>query len=212
MPWIALSRASNLREGYACRHSVPTNRTSRLFPSKVNLNSIYYLPMSLMYPVSSHLLRLSYALMYILRLAMRPRFFARLYVRLICIRIYIYVYIRVRVIPRHARTRTYTERKKRVCVYTRTTRREIRIIGSNDGSRGTGAGKSQRLSLLVAIPFFFFSFLFLLFVATSTQRSKNSEGYTGRLGILVFVGLERALRSFVHPIAPFTALSRRSSG
>lgn len=77
-------------------------------------------------------------------------------------------------------------------VYTRTTRREIRIIGSNDGSRGTGAGKSQRLSLLVAIPFFLFSFLFLLFVATSTQRSKNSEGYTGRLGILVFVGLERA--------------------
>lgn len=106
MPWIALSRASNLREGYACRHSVPTNRTSRLFPSKVNLNSIYYLPMSLMYPISSHLLRLSYALMYILRLAMRPRFFARLYVRLICTRIYIYVYIRG---PRSCNpsTRTY---------------------------------------------------------------------------------------------------------
>lgn len=41
-------------------------------------------------------------------------------------------------------------------VYTRTTRREIRIIGSNDGSRGTGAGKSQRLSLLVAHPPLFF--------------------------------------------------------
>lgn len=63
-------------------------------------------------------------------------------------------------------------------VYTRTTRREIRIIGSNDGSRGTGAGKSQRLSLLVAIPFFLFSFLFLLFVATK-QRQPN-EAKTAR--------------------------------
>lgn len=62
-----------------------------------------------------------------------------------------------------------------VCVYTRTTRREIRIIGSNDGSQGTGAGKSQRLSLLVthhpfsslfvSVPFLSLSFfIFLLFL------------------------------------------------
>lgn len=34
--WITLSDASNLREGYASRRSVPTKRTSRLFPSEMN--------------------------------------------------------------------------------------------------------------------------------------------------------------------------------
>lgn len=139
--------------------------------------------MSLMYPVRSHLLRLSYALMYILRLATRPRFFARLYVRLIYMYINIYIYIHtyaacVCVIPRrHARTYyTYTERKRRVFVYTRTTRREIRIIGSNDGSRGTGAGKSQRLSLLVAHPLLFLFFSFPSFCRNVNPTKQKQRG------------------------------------
>lgn len=124
-----------------------------------------------------------------------------------------------------------------VCVYTRTTRREIRIIGSNDGSQGTGAGKSQRLSLLVthhsfsslfvSVPFLSLSlFIFLLFfffflVATLTQRGKNSRGYaedSHRDPCFRRSCFERActpcrfssLRLFVRPIALFTALPGQS--
>lgn len=127
-----------------------------------------------------------------------------------------------------------------VCVYTRTTRREIRIIGSNDGSQGTGAGKSQRLSLLVthhpfsslfvSVPFlslsFFIFLLFLFFyffflVTTLTQRGKNSKGYieNGRRDPCFRRScFERArtpcrfssLRLFVRPIALFIALPGRS--
>lgn len=132
MPWIALSRASNLREGYACRHSVPTKRTSRPFPSKVNPNSMYYRCV-LCTPVRSHLY-VSYALIHI----------ARFFTRDACLCITYILYMRVPPSP-------YTF-SKAARVHARTSRREIRIIGSTDGSRGTGAGKSKRLSLLVANP------------------------------------------------------------
>lgn len=99
--------------------------------------------------------------------------------------------IRTCIIQAHGRLRARTSQGD---TYIRTTCREIRIIGSNDGSRETGAGKvptSQRLSLLVThSPLFLSSLLFpLFFVATSTQRGKNSEGHTPETaGILVFRG------------------------
>lgn len=113
-----------------------------------------------------------YAMYVYLRPATRPHFFARVYAFL-CTRCTC-VYCR--------QADTYTM-SRGVCVYTRTTRREIRIIGSNDGSQGTGAGKSQRLSLLVthhpfsslfvSVPFLSLSFFIILFFLFFFGRDVN---------------------------------------
>lgn len=156
-----------------------------------------------MYPVSSHLLRLSYALMYIL---LRDR--VSLYVRLI------YIYIGLRSCNPSTRTYAYVHGTEETCarVYTHNSSRDTyhRIERRQPGNRGRQVPTPLPSCRHPLLPLFFSFPSFCRNVNPTKQKQRGV--HRSPRDPCFRRPRTRSRRSFVHPIAPFTALPRRSPG